>query len=575
MPIHTVPKFTLSIASESDRQEIYKIRHNVYAKELQQQKENSNCELRDELDMHNHYIVAKHDQSVVGFVSITPPTSTKYSVDKYFSRSTIPYVFDDYLYEIRLLTIIEQKRKGSLALALMFASFRWVQSHGGKYIVSICRSDILAMYKKAGLFPVNRKVLSGKVMYDLCVAEVDSLDTHVQQNVVRYKAFQSKIDWKLPIKFFAPSACYHGGAFFEAIGEDLQNLQMAKKVINADVLDAWFLPSPYVLNILQQNLPWLLQTSPPTHANGLIQVISEVRGINKHYILPGAGSSDLIFLAFTALLNNTSKVLVIDPCYGEYVHVLEKIVKCRLTRFTLSRANKFEIDTLSLLTEIQKAYDMVVLVNPNSPTGVYIPKKEMENMLRQIASSTIVWIDETYIEYAGVNESLEKMATQMENVIVCKSMSKVYALSGVRAAYLCCPPHFIEVLKTLTPPWAISLPAQAAAIMALKDEEYYQKKYAETHKLRTSLKKELLRIGIAEIIEGVGNSLLFYLPPQIRVRQFLQLCKEENLFVRDVSNMGKSLGNNAVRIAVKDEKTNNKMIYIINNVLKTLLAINK
>lgn len=163
----------------------------------------------------------------------------------------------------------------------------------------------------------------------------------------------------------------------------------------------------------------------------------------------------------------------------------------------------------------------------------------------------------------------------MENVIVCKSMSKVYALSGVRAAYLCCPPHFIEVLKTLTPPWAISLPAQAAAIMALKDEEYYQKKYAETHKLRTSLKKELLRIGIAEIIEGVGNSLLFYLPPQIRVRQFLQLCKEENLFVRDVSNMGKSLGNNAVRIAVKDEKTNNKMIYIINNVLKTLLAINK
>jgi histidinol-phosphate/aromatic aminotransferase/cobyric acid decarboxylase-like protein len=275
-----------------------------------------------------------------------------------------------------------------------------------------------------------------------------------------------------------------------------------------------------------------------------------------------------------ALLNETSKVLIIDPCYGEYVHVLEKIVKCRITRFTLNRESKFEIDTLSLLTEIQKGYDMVILVNPNSPTGVHISKKEMEKMLRQIASSTIVWLDETYIDYAGAAESLEQMATETENVIVCKSMSKVYALSGVRAAYLCCSPHFIETLKTLTPPWAVSLPAQAAAIMALKDEHYYGMKYAETHTLRSSLKQELLKIGIAEVIEGVANFLLFYLPPQVQVKQFLQLCKEEKLFLRDVSNMGKSLRDNAVRIAVKDEETNNTMVFIIKDVLKKFIDAN-
>lgn len=157
MPIASVPQFTLSIASVSDRREIYKIRHHVYAKELHQHKANPSCELSDELDAVNQYIVAKQEQNVVGFISITPPTSTKYSVDKYFTRSSIPYDFDDYLYEIRLLTIIEPKRKSSLALALMFASFRWVQSHGGKYIVSICRSDILAMYKKAGLQPLHQK----------------------------------------------------------------------------------------------------------------------------------------------------------------------------------------------------------------------------------------------------------------------------------------------------------------------------------------------------------------------------------------------------------------------------------
>jgi histidinol-phosphate/aromatic aminotransferase/cobyric acid decarboxylase-like protein len=163
------------------------------------------------------------------------------------------------------------------------------------------------------------------------------------------------------------------------------------------------------------------------------------------------------------------------------------------------------------------------------------------------------------------------MGTKTENVLVCKSMSKVYALSGARVAYLCCSPHLIETLKTLTPPWAISLPAQVAAIMALKDEKYYKEKYLETHRLRNILRQELLKIGIEEVIEGIGNFLLFYLPSQIQAFAFVQACKEENLFLRDVSNMGMTLGNNAVRIAIKDEQTNNKMIFIINNVLKKLL----
>ncbi|MBC7759598.1 MAG: aminotransferase class I/II-fold pyridoxal phosphate-dependent enzyme [Phormidesmis sp. FL-bin-119] len=573
MAITSAPKFTLSLASKIDRQEIYKLRHIVYANELKQHKENPSRELRDELDLCNQYIIARQEQNIVGFISITTPASLKYSVDKYFSRSSIPYDFDDYLYEIRLLTIIEAKRKNSLALALMYASFRWVQSHGGKFIVSICRSDILDMYRKAGLWPLNQKVESGMLTYDLCVAEVENLESHVQKNLFRYKALQNKLNWQLPLAFFAPSACYHGGAFFEAIGEDLQNLQKARKVINADVLDAWFPPSPSVLNILQKNLPWLLKTSPPTHSGGLIKVISEVRGINNNCILPGAGSSDLIFLSLKALLNETSKVLIIDPCYGEYIYVLEKIVKCQFTRFTLSHENQFKIKTSSLLAEIQKNYDMVILVNPNSPTGLHIPKKEMTKMLLQIPSSTLVWLDETYIEYAGSSESMEKMATKTENVMVCKSMSKVYALSGVRAAYLCCSPHLIETLKTISPPWAVSLPAQAAAIMALKDEEYYLKKYAETRKLRSSLKQKLLKIGISEVIEGVANFLLFYLPPKVQLFQFLQLCKKENLFLRDVSNMGKSLRDNMVRIAVKDEKTNDKMVYIIEGVLKKLIEL--
>ncbi len=566
----SAPKFSLSVASTADRKEIYKIRHEVYAKELRQHSVNTSCELTDSLDECNYYIVAKQRETVIGFVSITPPTSRAFSVDKYFNRNSVPYHFDDYLYEVRLLTIIEAKRKSSLAFALMFASFRWVQSHGGKYIVSICRTDVIDMYKKAGLHPLNKKTISGEVDYELCVAEVEKLAQAIQQDFEYYETLQNKIDWHLPFAFFAPSACYHGGSFFEAIGEDLQNLSKAKQVINADVLDAWFPPSPRVLSTLQMNLSWLLQTSPPTDAKGLIKVIAEVRGLKERSILHGAGSSNLIFLAFRTFLNRTSKVLILDPCYGEYAHVLENIVQCHLNRFTLIRENGFAIDTLSLLSEVQKGYDLVVLVNPNNPTGMYVSKKEMENLLRNIPTSTLVWIDETYIEYVSANESLEQLAINTENVIVCKSMSKVYALSGARAAYLCGPPHLIETLRLLTPPWAISLPAQAAAIMALKDEKYYQAKYNETQHLRKNLQTMLQRIGISEVIKGVANFLLFYLPPGISVQLFLKYCREENLYLRNVGNMGISLGNDAIRIAVKDKEVNNKMIRILKKATERL-----
>ena len=214
-------------------------------------------------------------------------------------------------------------------------------------------------------------------------------------------------------------------------------------------MDAWFPPSPNVLKILYENLSWLLQTSPPTYANGLIKVIAEVRGLKEQCILTGAGSSDLIFLSLMNLLNKKSKVLIIDPCYGEYIHVLEQVIQCSVRRFKLVREEGFIVDTTVLIREINKGYDMVVLVNPNSPTGVYIPKKEMEKMLLQIPHSTLVWIDETYIEFVGSAQSLEQVAIKTENIIVCKSMSKVYALSGVRAAYLCCSPHLIETLKHL------------------------------------------------------------------------------------------------------------------------------
>src|SRR4029453_9292047 len=140
-------------------------------------------------------------------------------------------------------------------------------------------------------------------------------------------------------------------------------------------------------------------------------------------------------------------------------------------------------------------YDLVVLVNPNSPTGRHLPSRELETVLRRVPQRTRVWVDETYVEYAGPGESLESFAAGSENIIVCKSMSKVYALSGARAAYLCTGPHQLEALRAITPPWVASLPAQVAAIRALQDPEYYRGHWTETAGLRQELASGLAALG--------------------------------------------------------------------------------
>ena len=74
-------------------------------------------------------------------------------------------------------------------------------------------------------------------------------------------------------------ACFHGGAFFKAIGEDCQNINRRHEIINADVLDAWFSPAPGVLSAIQDHLEWVARTSPPTNCHGLIQTIAKHRRI--------------------------------------------------------------------------------------------------------------------------------------------------------------------------------------------------------------------------------------------------------------------------------------------------------
>ena len=177
-----------------------------------------------------------------------------------------------------------------------------------------------------------------------------------------------------------------------------------------------------------------------------------------------------------------------------------------------------------------------------------------------------IWVDETYINYLPDAVSLEPLCASLPELVVCKSMSKCYALSGLRVAYAV--NQNMATLRRYIPPWAVSLPGQLAAVAALRNEAYYQAQYDTIHQQREAMHSTLEGLGF-RVFSGVANYLLTYLPAASGYSsiRFIEACREQGLFVRDAQNMGVMLPNNAVRFAVRSTEENEKMLSIVRSIL--------
>jgi histidinol-phosphate/aromatic aminotransferase/cobyric acid decarboxylase-like protein len=366
------------------------------------------------------------------------------------------------------------------------------------------------------------------------------------------------------------SGALHGGKFWQEVGADLNKLS---DVVRAEVLDAWFPPALSVVEAMRTHAAELCRTSPEATAGPLRAAISRARQIPDESILTGGGSSALIYLAFqTGLAPQgslcSSTAIILDPMYGEYAHVLTTMTGQQVIPLRLDRKSSYRLDPARLL---ETAGDLVVLVNPNSPTGQHVSRSDLLPVVEELSRNRVVWIDETYIDYVGGAESMEKLASVNRNVIVCKSMSKVYALSGLRVAYLVSHPDRIASLAAVMPPWSVGLPGQVCGALALEDPDYYAARYRETATLRGDLKAGLEKLG-NEVTEGVINCLLCHLPdPGALAADVCREASRQGVYLRDAGSMGSTMGNRTVRISVRPAHENARTIEALQTVTACLV----
>lgn len=359
---------------------------------------------------------------------------------------------------------------------------------------------------------------------------------------------------------------FHGGAFFEAVGVKFDDLSRKNDIVNADVLDAWYDPSPRVVDTIHEHLAWLMKTSPPLYGEGLRSVISEVRGVPEECVLPGSGTTSLMYQAIPKLISKDSKVVLLDPMYGEYVHICENVVGAEVVRHEMLESDGYLPGYERLMKDCKDA-DLLIMVNPNSPTGAAVDGDGLKKILDGLSEQTKVWIDETYIDFDPELTSAELLIPEDPRVMVSKSLSKHYALSGVRVGYLAGPSTLISSLESDCPPWGVGLIAQVAAVEALRDQPYYAFVTAETARLRRVLGGAFSTIEEIKVFPSVTNFLLIELFG-VDAETVVQKARKDGVYLRNCDTLSQRFQGRFIRTAVKDAASNARIVQAISDAMR-------
>lgn len=352
---------------------------------------------------------------------------------------------------------------------------------------------------------------------------------------------------------------FHGGRFWEAVDHSFSKLMQEESIIRADVLDAWFDPPAQVLAGLTAAGA---RISPPTHAEGAEAAIELARGLPPGSVLLGPGSSALMYLVWLKLFPSRFESLLLEPSYGEYSHLTSEVAAGVPRTLSLLSSNGFRFDADMWLACLHSVPTQVaVIVNPNNPTGTSC---DLTSMLDEVSDSTHVWIDEAYIDYTDL-PSMEGQAASRKGVFVLKSLSKAYALSGLRAAYLVGHPDTIASLRAFVPPWWVSLPAQVAATEIWNHLPEYARRHGQTDVLRLRFSAQLEQVGF-RIAGSRANWVLVEVPLGASARRIQENLAQKKIFVRHAGQTAPSLDDRYLRIAVLPEPQQGQILEALKDV---------
>jgi len=252
-----------------------------------------------------------------------------------------------------------------------------------------------------------------------------------------------------------------------------------------------------------------LEDYPDGAATALREAIGRAFGLDPGRIVCGAGSDDLLNLIADAYLCDGDEA--IHTTHGFLVYPIATLGSG--AKPVVAAETNYTADVDAILAAVSERTKIVFLANPNNPTGTYVPFDEVKRLHGALPPHVLLVLDAAYAEYVRRNDyeaGIELVAT-CENVVMCRTFSKIYGLAALRLGWLYGPAHVVDAINRIRGPFNVNAAAIAAGIAAIQDSAHVEASRAHNEKWLGWLTAEIGKLGL-EVTPSIANFVLIHFP---------------------------------------------------------------
>lgn len=285
--------------------------------------------------------------------------------------------------------------------------------------------------------------------------------------------------------------------------------------------------------------------------------------INSENLIIGAGSDQVIEFLIHAKANQNTSVLFANTTFAMY-EIYARSVGANIIK---TPSDQHNLDEFLSLYKQHKDISVIFLCLPNNPLGEALDKEEVYAFLKQIDANTLVVIDGAYQEYAAFKDknkyiNPKELIHTFSNTLYLGTFSKAYALGGLRVGYGIAHKEIMNNLYKIRPPFNITTLSLAAAIEALKDQEFVQNSIHANFEQMKRYEDFATNKGLS-YIESYTNFITIILDDKYNSSHIAQELLQRGLIIRDLH----SYGLNAIRITIGTESQNDVFFTFFTDVL--------
>lgn len=310
-------------------------------------------------------------------------------------------------------------------------------------------------------------------------------------------------------------------------------------------------PSPVVERAVRESLNQI-ERYPDLEYKSLREAIAGFYHLPADCLILGNGGAEIIFALCFAL--RPAKVLIPSPTFGEYGAAARAAGS--EVAYVRMGDEEFILDPKQI-TDALLGCQMLFLCTPNNPTGRLIPPEHLFYLLFETAKTkTVCVVDESFLDFVPEAPSLLPQIQHYEHLVIVRSLTKFFALPGLRIGFGAACPSLAKKIRGCLPPWNVNCMAEAAAIAALNDRDYQRQTIEFVQREREHLFQKLQGMAGVKVFPGAANFLFLDIAKTGRTSSWWQQALlQERVLVRNC-NSYPYLGEGYLRIAVRTREEN-------------------